>query len=168
MATDIHAQTHLAPVTKRGSKEEREQAIIRLGALLQELVQCQVSFIRTQQRSRSQTSLSEKRLEAFVQAMPLLIGAFEEIMELHQIKQAGGRPMHKHFGLAYRLLKERYQSTQKIYKAKELVRVVQIYLNDGKADSDENGNHAISELVARDCIHVFKISLPYENFNVSG
>ena len=100
--------------------------------------------------------------------MPLLLTAFSEILKVHQIKQAGGRPMHKHFGVAYQLLKERYQMTRTIYKAKELIRAVHMQVNDGKAHPDEDGKYAISELVARDCIHMFKISLPYENFNVSG
>ncbi len=168
MATDTDAQLHLDPVTKRGSKEKRENAIAHLGNLLHDLVRRQCDFIETEQRNQSRTSLDEERLATFEKAMPLLLSAFAEILKVHQIKQAGGRPMHKHFGVAYQLLKERYQMTGKIYRAKELIRAVQMQVNDRKAHPDKDGKYAISELVARDCINMFKISLPYENFNVSG
>ena len=168
MATDTDDQIHLDLITKKGSKVKRENAVAHLGNLLHDLVRRQCDLIEARQSNQRGTSLDEERLAIFDKAMPLLLTAFSEILKVHQIKQAGGRPMHKHFGVAYQLLKERYQMTRTIYKAKELIRAVHMQVNDGKAHPDEDGKYAISELVARDCIHMFKISLPYENFNVSG
>jgi len=168
MATDTDTQIKLDPVTKRGSKEERENAIFHIGNLLHDLVRLQCDLIEDGQSNPSRTNLGEERLAAFDKAMPLLLTAFAEMLKVHQIKQAGGRPTHQHFGLAYQLLKEHYQMTRQIYKAKELIRAVHMQVNDGKAHPDEEGKYAISELVARDCIKIFKISLPYENFNVTG
>ena len=168
MATDTDAQIHLDPVTKRGSKVKRENAIAHLGNLLHDLVRRQCDLIEAGQSNQSRTSLGEERLAAFDKAMPLLLTAFAEILKIHQIKQAGGRPMHKHFGVAYQLLKEHYQMTGKIYRANALIRAVHMQVNEGRDYPDEDGKYAISELVARDCINMFKISLPYENFNVSG
>jgi hypothetical protein len=88
---------------------------------------------------------------------------FESLASQINVKQAGGRNMHKEFPLGCQIAKEHYQETRKFIPAKELIKELNKRLRGKPESLDVNGNEPMSLKVARECINLLKISLPYEN-----
>ena len=143
-------------VTKKGTKTETLEALNELGWILQNLV--------NQQSLMSQLKLESFRLKHYDESLVVLVEAFENLANLLQVKQAGGRKSNSYFSLAYSLVKDHYIEKNKVMSAKALVKAVNNKLSNQNENADEQGNEPFSERLAGDCIRIFKICLPHEKF----
>ena len=143
-------------VTKKGTKTETLEALNELGWILQNLV--------NQQSLMSQLKLESFRLKHYDESLVVLVEAFENLANLLQVKQAGGRKSNSNFSLAYSLVKDHYIEKNKVMSAKALVKAVNNKLSNQNENADEQGNEPFSERLAGDCIRIFKICLPHEKF----
>ena len=143
-------------VTKKGTKTETLEALNELGWILQNLV--------NQQSLMSQLKLESFRLKHYDESLVVLVEAFENLANLLQVKQAGGRKSNLNFSLAYSLVKDHYIEKNKVMSAKALVKAVNNKLSNQNENADEQGNEPFSERLAGDCIRIFKICLPHEKF----
>ena len=144
-------------VTKRGGKFKTLEALNQLGWTLQKLVH--------QQGILSESKNHSIRLSLYDDSMEELVGAFETLAVLLQVKQAGGRKLNLHFLMAYEIVKDHYKETSDLLSAKSLVKAVNQKLSSKDELSDKDGNEPFSERLAGDCIRCFKACLPYENFD---
>ena len=143
-------------VTKKGTKTETIEALNQLGWALQNLV--------NQQSLLSQLKLNSFRLKHYDDSLVEIIEAFEALAKLLLVKQAGGRKSNTNFVLAYRLVKDHYREKTEIISAKTLVKALNNSLSNKDENADEHGNEPFSERLAGDCIRLFKLCLPYEEF----
>jgi hypothetical protein len=144
-------------VTKRGGKFKTLEALNQLGWTLQKLVH--------QQGILSESKNHSIRLSLYDDSMEELVGAFETLAVLLQVKQAGGRKLNLHFSMAYEIVKDHYKETSDFLSAKSLVKTVNQKLSSNDEISDKDGNESFSERLAGDCIRFFKTCLPFENFD---
>ena len=143
-------------VSKKGTKTETISALNELGWALQKLAY--------QQSLMSQLKLNSLRLKHYDDSLVELVDAFETLALLLQVKQAGGRKSNTHFSLAYGLVKDHYREKTNVMSAKALVKAVNNKLSNQNENADEQGNGPFSERLAGNCIRIFKICLPYEEF----
>ena len=144
-------------VTKRGGKFKTLEVLNQLGWTLQKLVHHQGILSESKNHSI--------RLSLYDDSMVNLVGAFETLAVLLQVKQAGGRKLNMNFPMAYEIVKEHYKETSDFLSAKSLVKTVNQKLSSKDELSDKDGNEPFSERLAGDCIRCFKACLPYENFD---
>ena len=144
-------------VTKRGGKFKTLEALNQLGWTLQKLVH--------QQGILSESKNHSIRLSLYDDSMEDLVGAFETLAVLLQVKQAGGRKLNMNFPMAYEIVKDHYKETSDFLSAKSLVKTVNQKLSSKDELSDNDGNEPFSERLAGDCIRCFKVCLPFENFD---
>jgi len=144
-------------VTKRGGKFKTLEALNQLGWTLQKLVH--------QQGILSESKNHSIRLTLYDDSMEDLVGAFETLAVMLQVKQAGGRKLNIHFRIAYGIVKDHYKETSDFLSAKSLVKTVNEKLSSKDELSDNDGNEPFSERLAGDCIRCFKVCLPFENLD---
>ena len=144
-------------VTKRGGKFKTLEALNQLGWTLQKLVH-QQGILSASKNHSIRLSLDDDSMED-------LVGAFETLAVLLQVKQAGGRKPNIHFSTAYGIVKDHYKETSEILQAKSLVKTVNQRLSNKDEISDEDAILALTDFLKNDCIRCFKTCLPFENFD---
>lgn len=143
-------------VSKKGTKTETISALNELGWALQNLV--------NQQSWMSRLKLDSFRLKHYDESLVELVDAFETLTLLLQAKHAGGRKSNTHFSLAYGLVKEHYREKTRVMSAKALTKAVNNRLSNKDENPNAEGDEPFSERLAGNCIRIFKICLPYEEF----
>jgi hypothetical protein len=155
--------SELPKVTTRGSKSNTLNALNQLGYTIQKLVHTQKTLVLDTNKNSSSALSDESRLRIYDKSLREIVMGFESLATQINVKQAGGRRIHKEFNLGCQIARTRYKETGKFIPAKELVKELNKRLR-GKAESlDINGNEPMSLKIARECIKLIKISLPHED-----
>ena len=128
------------------------------------LINGQIALVQQSKKNKNSKESLIARIEALEESFPNLFDALEKLSELIFSTHPGGRPSNQHFDMAYELLKKNYIATKKIMKAKELCRAVCVEVWGDKNHTTEDGVEFFPERKAQQCIWLFKVSLPHEDF----
>ena len=128
------------------------------------LINGQIALVQQSKKNKNSKESLIARIEALEESFPNLFDALEKLSELIFSTHPGGRPSNPYFNMAYKLLKKNYIATKKIMKAKELCRAVCVEVCGDKNHTTEDGVELFPERNARECIWLFKVSLPHEDF----
>ena len=129
------------------------------------LINGQIALAHQSKKNENSKEFLIARIEALGESLPNLFDSLEKLSELIFSTHPGGRPSNPYFNIAYKLLKKNYIATKKIMKAKELCRAVCVEVCGDKNHTTEDGVEFFPERNARQCIWLFKVSLPYEDFS---
>lgn len=154
----------LAPqeITQRGTIKQRKQVLadlIELHSLHSAAQRAAYSIFSDDDARRDQF-----RLDIYDHYYPKILECTLRLTSFDKMKQAGGKPIKKHFELAYKILSEHYINTGSIMKPKELSRKSLQRLKEQGYVLKSAGEDPVSIRYAREVIFVFKVGLPYEDF----
>jgi hypothetical protein len=128
------------------------------------LINGQIALAQQSKKNENSKGFLIARIEALGESLPNLFDSLEKLSELIFSSHPGGRPSNPYFNIAYKLLKKNYIATKKIMKAKELCRAVCVEVCGDKNHTTEDGVELFPERKAQQCIWLFKVSLPHEDF----
>jgi hypothetical protein len=149
-------------VTQRGTAKQRK----KIFSELIELHSLHSAAQRTAFRMFPDESISREqfRLEIYDHYYPRILECTLRLASFDKMKQAGGKPIKKHFELAYKILSEHFIETSTILKPKELSRRSLQRLQEKGYVLKSAEDDPVSIRYAREVIFVFKAGLPYETF----
>jgi len=163
MTNQGNRTSELRRLSTRGSKAKTLDALNHLGYTIQKLVHTQKTLVLATSKGSDSALSHELRLQIYDKSLREIVMKFESLASQLNVKQAGGRSMHKEFPLGCQIAREHYQETRKIIPAKELIKELNKRLRGKPESLDINGNEPMSLKVARECRKLLKISLPFEN-----
>jgi hypothetical protein len=162
MQDSIKNKTDLIISPKKYSKAEAQEALSDINDELRNLCQIQGRLAELSNSDPSNQELLLTRISVFTETTGKLVDMHIKLTALLFSKQGGGRPLNKHFNLAYGIVKQHYKDTKKIIKFTTLSKEVNLAL--GKEKNSIDGTFDFPERNASDCITLFKICLPHESF----
>ena len=147
--------------TRVGTTAKRREISDRLLKLFHLLVTEQRCAYKT---AKNDLTLNKLRLAAYDRYQKAIMDAVFELTDTLRLKQAGGRPTHKHFNLGYELLKKHYIETGEILKPQALSKKVWTELIKTGRGPKSPKEELFPTRIASNIISLFKICLPFEDF----
>lgn len=151
----------------KGTSEQQRRLVESMSQQFKVLLEARKSIIGAHLGDEQARHLSD----LYESSITPLLEAFLELGFLIAPKQAGGRPVHGHIGIALILQEERYAANGTFFKAKELAKAVKDYAADPAHFETEwelvafqyakrTAKQApMSEKIARDTIQTFKATI---------